>query len=84
MSIILPNTNAEEATFNAERLRKAVEEKEFQVNSSETTNITISIGVATFPDNAEEAQDLIEFADKGLYIAKENGRNKVCKMGKDA
>ena len=84
MSIILPNTNSEEAAFNAERLRKAVEEKEFQVNSSETTNITISIGVATFPDNAEEAQDLIEFADKGLYIAKENGRNKVCKMGKDA
>lgn len=80
MSIILPNTKAEEALFNANRICKAVAEKEFQLNSTDTANVTISVGVATFPDNAQTAQDLIEHADKGLYYAKEHGRNQVVKI----
>lgn len=77
MSIILPNTNAEEALFNAKRICKAIEEKDFYLNEKDTAKVTISLGVATYPDNAETPQDLIEFADKGLYFAKENGRNQV-------
>ena len=80
MSIILPNTNAEDALFNAKRINKAIAEKDFQLNATETGKVTISVGVATFPDNAENAQDLIEFADKGLYYAKEHGRNQVVKI----
>ena len=80
MSIILPNTTAEEALYNAKRINKAVAEKEFQLNANETGKVTISVGVATFPDNAESAQDLIEHADKGLYYAKEHGRNQVVKI----
>ena len=77
MSIILPNTSAEEALFNANRINKAVAEKDFQLNATETGKVTISVGVATFPDNAKTPQDLIEFADRGLYYAKEHGRNQV-------
>ena len=77
MSILLPNTNSEEALFNAERIRKAVEEKDFELNSTETGKVTISVGVATFPNHAETPQELIEHADKGLYYAKEHGRNQV-------
>jgi len=77
MSIILPNTTAEEALFSAQRMNKAIAEKEFFLNSTETGNVTISVGVATFPDNAQTAQELIEFADKGLYYAKKHGRNQV-------
>ncbi|MCM1340102.1 MAG: diguanylate cyclase, partial [Muribaculaceae bacterium] len=77
MSIILPNTTAEEAMNNANRLCKAIAERPFQLNATETGNVTISLGVATFPDNAESAQELIEYADKGLYYAKEHGRNQV-------
>lgn len=80
MSIILPNTSAEEALFSANRMNKAVAEKDFQLNSTDTGKVTISVGVATFPDNAETAQELIEFADKGLYYAKEHGRNQVVKI----
>ena len=80
MSIILPNTTAEEALFNANRILHAVEERPFQLNATETGNVTISVGVATYPDNAENAQDLIEVADKGLYYAKEHGRNQVGKI----
>ena len=77
MSIILPNTNTEDALYNANRLNKAIAEREFQLNATEKANVTISVGVSTFPNNAETPQELIEFADKGLYIAKENGRNQV-------
>lgn len=77
MTIILPNTGLEEALLNANRINKAVAEKPFQMNSSQTANVTISVGVATFPNHAQSAQELIEFADKGLYYAKEHGRNQV-------
>ena len=79
MSIILPNTTSEEALNNASRILHAVAERPFQLNATETGHVTISVGVATFPDNAETAQDLIEYADKGLYYAKEHGRNQVGK-----
>jgi len=77
MSIILPNTSAEEALLNANRICKAVAEKPFAISNSTNVNVTVSIGVATFPKNAETAQELIESADRGLYYAKEHGRNQV-------
>ncbi len=39
--------------------------------------ITISIGVAVFPENGNTGNEVIQAADKALYIAKENGRNRV-------
>lgn len=80
MSIILPNTTAEEAFNHANRLCKAIAERPFQLNPTETGNVTISLGVATFPDNAQTPQELIEYADKCLYYAKEHGRNQVGKI----
>ena len=77
MSIILPNTGADEAILLANRICAAVSEKPFHINPVDTAQITISLGVSTFPDNAQTPQDLIEWADKGLYYAKEHGRNQV-------
>ena len=77
MSIILPNTNNTEARTNAERICKAVAEKPFKLNATDESHVTISLGVATFPQDGEIPKDLIETADKGLYRAKENGRNQV-------
>ena len=77
MTIILPNTNAEDALFNANRICKAVADTPFNLTPVDKVNGTISLGVSTFPDNAQTPQDLIEWADKGLYYAKEHGRNQV-------
>ena len=77
MSIILPNTKVEEAMMLADRICTAVSEKPFHLTPVDTAPVTISLGVATFPDNAQTPQDLIEWADKGLYYAKEHGRNQV-------
>lgn len=81
-SIILPYTKLSEAQMVAERLRKAVEKTKIdisKVNSDVTEKnigVTISLGVAEYsPDDDENT--LLQKADKALYRAKENGRNRV-------
>ncbi len=71
-AIILPATKKQEALVLAERLRKAVEE------SKDLKGTTISIGMASFPEDSEEKESLISCADKALYQAKRTGKNKVC------
>ena len=70
--IILPITKKEEALILAERIRRAVE------TSPGLKNITISIGVASFPEDGEKKEDLIANADRALYEAKRSGKNKIC------
>ncbi|MDD2927441.1 MAG: diguanylate cyclase [Candidatus Omnitrophica bacterium] len=77
LSIILVETGKEQARFAAERLRQAVEAKNIRVYDEEL-KVTISIGIATFSRGRETVEQLIESADKALYVAKQTGRNKVC------
>jgi diguanylate cyclase (GGDEF)-like protein len=68
----------------AERVRAAVEKHDFPAvrrgSSGElkTHHITISIGVAAFPDDASDPIELVELADSALYRAKRSGRNQIC------
>lgn len=71
-TIILPNCKAEEALASATRLWSSVGER-----SHVTVPLTVSAGVATFPDHARTGQDLIFAADQALYEAKDAGRNRV-------
>ena len=77
MSIVLPNTNKEEATIVANKVCLAVRENKFILANGEKVNVTISVGVATVGENGTASQTMIEYADKCLYKAKENGRNQV-------
>lgn len=74
-TIILPQTNRPGAATAAERLRAAVEAHRFAL--SEQGSITVSSGVATFPEDGESGATLIESADRALYLAKRRGRNRV-------
>lgn len=74
---ILPEASKEGANFAAERIRKAVEEKEVKAYD-ETLKVTVSIGVATFPDDASSPAELIDKSDWALYRAKKMGKNRVC------
>lgn len=78
MSIILPNIGHEDAVFTAQKLCKMVSEQEVRTNTDKVTNVTISLGVSTFPKDAQTTQEMIKSADERLYHAKENGRNQVC------
>jgi diguanylate cyclase (GGDEF)-like protein len=68
----------------AERVRSAIEKHEFPTvrrdsnEVSRTNHITISVGVAAYPDDARDPIELVELADSALYRAKRNGRNRVC------
>jgi len=75
---LAPETPKEGAMIYAERLRRQVEEHSFKGEESQPLgDVTISIGVATFPEDGTDGATLIEHADKALYEAKESGRNRV-------
>ena len=77
-SILLPETAPEEGLEIAERIRHAVAEKLYEVEtSSEPIRATVSIGVAGYPKDAEDANALIHQADLAVYRAKLQGRNRV-------
>lgn len=77
-AILLPKTGKEEAVVFAERIRKSIEEAVF-VNQEKQPggNFTVSLGVATFPEDGSDSETLVNSADKALYKAKEKGRNRV-------
>ncbi len=75
--IILPDTDKPTAAIIAERIRKVIEEKPFQAPEDRTFNVTVTLGVATFPEDALSRDDLIGRADKAMYQGKMTGRNKV-------
>jgi len=68
----------------AERVRIAMAEHEFPATRADSPGpqmshrVTISIGVAAFPDDATDPIQLVELADSALYRAKRSGRNRVC------
>jgi diguanylate cyclase (GGDEF)-like protein len=84
--IVCPETGKEEARLIAERIRKNVAETEFALVADEerastgaakTARVTVSIGFATFPQDARNATELTQNADEALYAAKRAGRNTV-------
>jgi diguanylate cyclase (GGDEF)-like protein/putative nucleotidyltransferase with HDIG domain len=77
-SILLPETSTEEALEIAERIRRAVAARAFDVEtSSQPIRATVSIGVASYPRDGQDANELIHQADLAVYRAKLQGRNRV-------
>lgn len=76
---LLPDTPKNRAITPAEHIRRAVETSDIAsiVPGVHDLRVTVSIGVATYPDDARTRASLIGFADDALYRAKETGRNRV-------
>lgn len=70
---ILPQCGREDALKAAERLREAIASTPVR----QIGQITASIGVATYPEAAVTQEEMIEMADRAMYVAKEAGRNRV-------
>lgn len=75
--VVLPEMDASEAQQSAERLRQLVESSPQQLDDGRSVNLTMSIGVALYPDHGEDAPSLIAAADQAMYQAKALGRNRV-------
>ncbi len=72
--LMLPETGPSEAVYTAERIRRRVAES---TRESLPRPVTVSIGVASFPEHGDDADSVIEAADEALYRAKHDGRNRV-------
>ena len=74
--LLLPDTDKHGAIAVAEKVRMLVQQSNFVTDKNEDTRlVTISAGIATYPDDVAEMDDLIDRADIALYRAKEKGRN---------
>ncbi len=78
--LILPDLTAEDAFTRAEAWRKSVSDLLFETPRGKM-NVTVSIGLASFPQDGTTAGELITTADQAMYSAKENGKNLVRQSG---
>ena len=71
-----------QAYVAAERIRHEIETRDFSIvrqgQEPAAHHVTISIGIAAFPDDSTDPIQLVEMADSALYRAKREGRNRVC------
>ena len=80
--IVLPQTNLNAAKIVAQKLQNIVENSQFEKEETQPNGkITISVGIATFPENSKDMEGLIHCADQRLYKAKALGRNMVVDEG---
>ena len=80
--VLLPETNSKGAMEMAERIRKAVELSRFDVRTGDTTS-TVSLGVASYPEDGGNLDVILDKADKAMYRAKHRGRNRVVAYTED-
>jgi diguanylate cyclase (GGDEF)-like protein len=85
-TVILPQTTKQDATIIAERFCREVENISFRAENSQPTptKLTVSVGLASCPEDATQMDDLIKLADTALYAAKAQGKNRVVVYEKQA
>lgn len=81
-SIVLVKASNNKALEIGERIRAVIEKYPFVLPKGKTIYITVSIGVATYPDTTEEPEVVFSQANKSLQYAKQTGKNKVCSINK--
>jgi len=74
--VLLPETPPDKARFPAERLRRNLEDFEFEADGK-GLKVTVSVGIGGFPDHASTMDELLEKTDRALYEAKRAGKNAV-------
>jgi len=75
--VLLPECPLDAALRKAEQLREEVAKLELRYDGRPLGPVSVSLGVASFPDHAKESAELLRRADEALYLAKQAGRNRV-------
>ena len=76
--LILPEATLEMTRLRAEKLREMVKCIHMQINTTSLGPVTVSFGVAAFPDHGATTEVIVKMADLALYKAKAEGRDRVC------
>jgi diguanylate cyclase (GGDEF)-like protein/PAS domain S-box-containing protein len=75
--IVMPDASLENTVMRAEEIRKGIKQLKLEHDQQPLESITVSIGVSCFPDDGINSEQLIRAADKALYQAKAQGRDRV-------
>ncbi len=78
IALLLAETDEEGALETAERIRRTVSETPLNMGEARTLRVTVSVGVALFPDDAEDLASLLQAAGEALRAAQASGKNRVC------
>jgi diguanylate cyclase (GGDEF)-like protein len=76
--VLMPNTSGREAFQVAEKIRLAVAATDVELADRPLVRLTVSVGVAAYPEDTRSAADLFALADGALYQAKRTGRDRTC------
>ncbi len=76
-ALVLPDTGGEGAFAVGERIRERIAAHRFLVGDGLDIHLTASVGVATLPDVAASAEELVQAADKAMYRVKDSGKNGI-------
>jgi diguanylate cyclase (GGDEF)-like protein len=82
--LIWPGGDLKSAEARANTLREKIEALSVPYQEKQLPKVTISAGIACFPDDERDIQALLRQADEALYAAKDGGRNRVCVYGSKA
>ena len=75
--LFLPDTSFDVAQCRAEMIRSEIASQNFSFEGRLLDKVTVSMGIAVFPQHGSTAAEILEKADQALYLAKRNGRNRV-------
>jgi len=75
--VLLPETDANGCMAAAERIRRAVTRMTVSAGDKTISQITVSLGIAVFPDHGSSVEEVLQASDKALYESKRNGRNRA-------
>lgn len=77
LTIIMPDALMENTIIRAEEIRQGIKQLKLEYKGKHLEKITVSAGVSCFPDDGTDAENLLRVADKALYKAKKQGRDRV-------
>ena len=77
-TIVMQEADAALALDRAEDIRRHVEAMQISHRRQSLGQVTVSIGIASYPQHGDSPEQLLRRADRALYTAKNNGRNQVC------
>ncbi|MCP4746588.1 MAG: sensor domain-containing diguanylate cyclase [Desulfobacteraceae bacterium] len=75
--VVLPDTNRKKAAKIADKIRQVMKAEPYLIQWGYQVNITASFGVATFPEDAQDSTELLAYADKAMFRAKNTGKDAV-------